>query len=242
MSWSCPFSEPRFAPIGNSLVNVAEEEAEDDEEQEKEVAVVRRHSYPGYIPYTVKMELLARFASELQSEDRHLAKPAVIQDAESTPSSHQQSSSSSAGLGSMLEHSENSCPSDTCKSDTKLLGEVTTLLLQNVPGDVTLLVLTKILVDMGFDKRFNFLFVHADFITKRSKGLAVINFVSSDDAVFFVQAWSQQQPLGRSAHAGGAVQIVPSHDQGYDAVVARWATAAVNISNLDASQQEAQRT
>jgi len=179
--------------------------------------------------YTVKMELLAQFAFELQSEDGNCA-------AASSPSVHQQSSSSSAVQGSMLSHTDDSCPTDTGKSDTKPLREVTTLLLQNVPGDVTLLALEKILVDMGFDKKFNFLFVHADFITKRSKGLAVINFVSPVETVSFIRAWSQQQPLGRSAHAGGAVQIVPSHDQGYEAVVTRWATAAANVSNLNAAQ------
>jgi len=228
MSWSCPFHEPRFAPIGNSLVNVAED-AEDDEERETEVVVVRRHSFPGYIPYTVKMELLARFACELQSEDGHRA-------SERSPSSHQHSSSSSAGQGSVWSGSDGSCPSDAGKSDTKPVREVTTLLLQNVPGDVTLLALEKILVDLGFGKKINFLFVHADFITKRSKGLAVINFISPVEAVSFVRAWSQQRPLGRSAHAGGSVQIVPSHEQGYDAVVARWTTAAANVSNLDAAQ------
>jgi len=242
MSWSSPFYEPRLPPIGNSLVNVAEEE-DYDGDQEEEVVLMRRHSFPGYVPYTVKLELLARFSSDLLS-----ARPPV-QDAEcsmgcgqrSVPRTQEQGTAqqgTGSSSSSLLGHSDNSCGRDIAghgRSNATLPSEVTTLMLQNMPGDVTQLALAKILLDMGFADKFNFLFVHADFITKRSKGFAVINFFSPADAACFVQAWSQKRPLGCCARAGGAVQIVPSHDQGYDAVVAKWAKAGVSIYNPGAA-------
>jgi len=102
---------------------------------------------------------------------------------------------------------------------------VSTLLFQNLPRNISQIVLARIVALMGFGDKIDFLYAPSQFSTKRGMGLAFVNFLTPADAENFTEAWSQEQPFGSRVKSSCLVRILPASIQGYDANVAAWEKA-----------------
>jgi len=103
--------------------------------------------------------------------------------------------------------------------------EVSTLLLQNLPRNISQDVLSRIITSMGFGNDIDFLYAPSEFGTLRCKGVAFVNFASSAVATNFASAWLQEKPLGSVVRGRRPVRILPASLQGYDANVRAWERA-----------------
>lgn len=110
--------------------------------------------------------------------------------------------------------------------------EVSTVLLQNLPRNVSQVVLAKVIALMGFANKIDFLYAPSEFGTKRGMGLAFVNFSSSADVENFAKVWSQEQPFSAGVKGGRLTRVLPACIQGYDANLATWEkTARQRIRN-----------
>jgi len=91
---------------------------------------------------------------------------------------------------------------------------VTTFIIRNIPARYTK---ERLLEEWVVDGSFNFLHLPYDFVKKRFRGFAFINFTTEQHATDFCRAWDG----AKLRHHGNscALQFFPAHTQGF------WATA-----------------
>jgi len=222
------FRESRLPPLGNSFVNV---EVYDSDE---EPGVERAHSFAGYISYKVAGE---PFSPDITSETK---------DGENRATRVNDAVENAKEFNSAVELVDfeglQALPNVHCfhsvKCDGRISGkpqqearqtnggttsgQITTLVLQNMPSNVSQLVFARIMESMGYAGKFNYVYAPLCYTTRRSRGLAVVNFISPADAESFAMAWAQEQPLGQWKRKSGGIRIVPAAVPGYDANVAKW--------------------
>mmetsp|Transcript_105164 Transcript_105164/g.209061 ORF Transcript_105164/g.209061 Transcript_105164/m.209061 type:complete len:267 (+) Transcript_105164:87-887(+) len=223
------FCESRLPPLGNSFLNFPEEGGSNDEEEEEEEVFPRSHSFAGYMPHKVGVQMCALLAtSDCQGAACRSSNAAGKCDespeyAKGSPCSRIFSKETTSAERQVDDNISNGCnqaaaDAAAAAAATAWDREVSTLSLQNLPRNMNQLVLARIIASMGFANDIDFLYAPSEFGTLRCKGLAFVNFVSPSSAMNFARAWSQQQ-------GGRPVRIVPASLQGYDANMAAWERA-----------------
>jgi len=99
---------------------------------------------------------------------------------------------------------------------------VTTLMIRNVPADVTQEELFEELNHSGFKGAFDFCYLPLlSFETGCGKGFAFVNFVTEADATSFISAWHGSRRF-RAAKTDPTLNISAAALQGREANLAKW--------------------
>eukprot|EP00928_Gymnodinium_smaydae_P069638 TRINITY_DN5323_c0_g1_i1.p1 TRINITY_DN5323_c0_g1~~TRINITY_DN5323_c0_g1_i1.p1 ORF type:complete len:235 (-),score=20.41 TRINITY_DN5323_c0_g1_i1:145-849(-) len=115
-----------------------------------------------------------------------------------------------------------SMPTSRMSSSTYALrdqaqGGATTLVVRNVPFEITPLQFRRNVDLSGFEGQYDILFMPVCSSTRRNKGFGFINFLSVGIADSFAQAWHQSWEFNGVFHSPGPVIISPAQVQGRDA-------------------------
>eukprot|EP00420_Gonyaulax_spinifera_P038376 CAMPEP_0197889114 /NCGR_PEP_ID=MMETSP1439-20131203/23471_1 /TAXON_ID=66791 /ORGANISM="Gonyaulax spinifera, Strain CCMP409" /LENGTH=266 /DNA_ID=CAMNT_0043509069 /DNA_START=106 /DNA_END=906 /DNA_ORIENTATION=- len=101
---------------------------------------------------------------------------------------------------------------------------ITTLMVRNVPADVTQPGFLEELNISGFAGLYDFCYMPSFFATGKTKGYAFVNFATSSVAGSFTGAWHQSRRFGASMREP-AINISPAELQGKQANIAKWNTS-----------------
>jgi len=123
------------------------------------------------------------------------------------------------------EGCQSSCESltepDTPKSRRTAEEEFTTLMIRNLPHDLTQMDLIAELDENGFEQAYDFLYMPSNFCSGRGKGYAFINFTQQAAARRFVAEWHKGVRFGAGRDRGG-LSISAAAVQGRDANIKKW--------------------
>jgi len=109
--------------------------------------------------------------------------------------------------------------------------QVTTLMIRNIPTDLTQKLLLQALDDTGFNGLYNFCYLPRSFSDGLTIGYAFVNFVSVEVASSFIGAWHRQSRLGSSSTS---LSIRPAALQGLEANMKKWCGARRHrVRNMD---------
>merc|ERR1719507_2752259 len=97
----------------------------------------------------------------------------------------------------------------------------TTLMIRNLPHDLTQLDLIAELDENGFEQAYDFLYMPSNFCSGRGKGYAFINFTQQEAAQRFVSEWHKGVRFGAARDRGG-LSISAAAVQGREANIKKW--------------------
>merc|ERR1712008_546495 len=118
--------------------------------------------------------------------------------------------------GRLIKGAISACSKDRLESWPQ---EATSVMVRHIPNRYKAdEVLAEMLV-VGFDGTFDFYYLPFDFVTKRNRGYAFINFRDAADACRFVQAFHGQRLTRYPTHK--IIEVSPAALQGFDANVAQ---------------------
>merc|ERR1719499_339601 len=112
-------------------------------------------------------------------------------------------------------------PGTPTPSRRTLEEEFTTLMIRNLPHDLTQLDLIAELDDNGFEETYDFLYMPSNFCSGRGKGYAFINFTQQEAAQRFVSEWHKGVRFGAARDRGG-LSISAAAVQGREANIKKW--------------------
>jgi len=215
----------RFQPIGNTFLNLGTDEV---------VPLRRSSSFSGFVPYDLQ-EPVALLAPPLRPHDGKMVDRAAVQ--------HSLRPHPDAGTA-LAGRVESSVRRDVDIKSSDRPASVTTLVICNMPRDVTQIDLARALDADGFANRYDFLYMPAEFGDSRHKGFAFVNFASAATAKCAMKAWQHKRVFG----GGGGLTLSAARIQGKAANIARWSTARRRrirnpgfrplVSDLDGSDVE----
>jgi len=99
--------------------------------------------------------------------------------------------------------------------------EFTTLMIRNLPHDITQMDLLAELHENGFEGAYDFLYMPANFCSGRGKGYAFINFTRKSTARRFVSEWHKGLRFGAGQNHRG-LSISAAAVQGREANIKKW--------------------
>jgi len=99
--------------------------------------------------------------------------------------------------------------------------EFTTLMIRNLPHDLTQMDLIAALDESGFEGAYDFLYMPSNFCSGRGKGYAFINFIQQEAARRFVSEWHKGVRLCAGRDRGG-LSISAAAVQGREANIRKW--------------------
>jgi len=99
--------------------------------------------------------------------------------------------------------------------------EFTTLMIRNLPHDLTQMDLIAELDENGFEQAYDFLYMPSNFCSGRGKGYAFINFTQQAAARQFVAEWHKGVRFGAGRDRGG-LSISAAAVQGREANIKKW--------------------
>lgn len=109
--------------------------------------------------------------------------------------------------------------------------EITTMMLRNLPANLTQRELARELDRDGLAGQYDFLYLPSSFASRTGRGYAFVNFLSTTTALAFSTMWDRSL---RWAEAPLPLVVVPAEVQGLDQNLARWAgTRLSRIRNPD---------
>jgi len=115
--------------------------------------------------------------------------------------------------------------SDCVLEDGQTLADkpVTTLMIRNLPPQMTQLCLLKELDEAGFEGLYDFVYMPQSFNTNENSGFAFVNFLDPCTAGILVGRWHRQHRFGRSTKQP-PLNIAPADVQGLEANLHKWLT------------------
>eukprot|EP00928_Gymnodinium_smaydae_P081035 TRINITY_DN64611_c0_g1_i1.p1 TRINITY_DN64611_c0_g1~~TRINITY_DN64611_c0_g1_i1.p1 ORF type:complete len:195 (-),score=9.31 TRINITY_DN64611_c0_g1_i1:372-956(-) len=132
----------------------------------------------------------------------------------------------------MREHTDEDVPLDipipfglavttSVRQDSAMNGYegATTLVIRNVPFELTVLEFRRSVDESGFEGQYDILYMPVCTISRRNKGFGFINFISVGIAERFARAWHQSWEFREAVHNPGPVIISPARLQGRDATL-----------------------
>merc|ERR1719507_2532145 len=99
--------------------------------------------------------------------------------------------------------------------------EFTTLMIRNLPHDLTQMDLIAELDENGFEGAYDFLYMPSNFCSGRGKGYAFVNFTQQAAAHRFVSEWHKGLRFGAGRDRGG-LSISAAAVQGREANIKKW--------------------
>lgn len=99
--------------------------------------------------------------------------------------------------------------------------EFTTLMIRNLPHDLTQMDLIAEMDDNGFEGTYDFLYMPSNFSSGRGKGYAFVNFTEEAAARRFVSEWHKGVRFGAGRDRGG-LSISAAAVQGREANIKKW--------------------
>merc|ERR1719507_35388 len=112
-------------------------------------------------------------------------------------------------------------PGTPTPSRRTLEEEFTTLMIRNLPHDLTQMDLLAELDKNGFEGTYDFLYMPANFHSGRGKGYAFVNFTLQAAARRFVSEWHKGLRFGAGRDRGG-LSISAAAVQGREANIKKW--------------------
>uniref|UniRef100_A0A7S4RM64 RRM domain-containing protein n=1 Tax=Alexandrium monilatum TaxID=311494 RepID=A0A7S4RM64_9DINO len=101
--------------------------------------------------------------------------------------------------------------------------DITTLMIQNLPGNLTQRSLKMAMDNLGFEGQYDFLYLPTAFGSGASHGYAFVNFPVPASAQRLREIWDRRRPWGRGMEK--PLHIRPAVLQGLEANTARWNSA-----------------
>jgi len=112
-------------------------------------------------------------------------------------------------------------PGTPTPSRRALEEEFTTLMIRNLPHDLTQMDLIEELDENGFQGAYDFLYMPSNFCSGRGKGYAFVNFTQQAAAHRFVSEWHKGLRFGAGRDRGG-LSISAAAVQGREANIKKW--------------------
>merc|ERR1719460_2697826 len=100
---------------------------------------------------------------------------------------------------------------------------VTTLMVRNLPRNITQLDLINELNQAGFEATYDFVYMPQSFSVSENVGFAFVNFINPSKAGALVGLWHRQRRFGATAKQA-ALNISPADIQGLAANLKTWAS------------------
>jgi len=193
----------RLCPIGNTFINVPA----------CRIATARRRtqSFPGYI------------ALQCREDD-------VLLPGDLDVAPEEQELSFSTGSSESFTTTESEGPQSFCEALTErgtptlrqtIDEEFTTLMIRNLPHNLTQMDVIAELDESGFEGTYDFFYMPSNFGSGRGKGYAFVNFTQQEVARRFVNEWHRGVRFGVGRVRGG-LSISAASVQGREANVTKW--------------------
>jgi len=123
-----------------------------------------------------------------------------------------------------LRHDATRCISDATQNADEVeairRNGVTTLMIRNLPAEVTQTLFLQELDQSGFVDLYDFAYMPSSFESQEGKGYAFVNFVSVAVAGSFIGSWHKSKHCGAQ---GPFLNISPATVQGLEGNVKKWA-------------------
>ncbi|CAK0898291.1 unnamed protein product [Prorocentrum cordatum] len=113
-------------------------------------------------------------------------------------------------------------PAGTGRAARQIKQGVTSLMLRSLPQEVSQHELLEEVHRSGFAGRVDFCYMPRDFASRKNKGHAFFNFVSSDVATEFQRAWHGRPTCAGRPVGGRGLDVSVATLQGLDANISRW--------------------
>jgi len=172
----------------------------------------------------------ARFATFKVSEEGPAAADAGFTTFNSVP--HYGSSCGTSGEGIVTHRTDGVAPQVRKRVLALVQQGVTTLMLRNVPPQLTQRQLVQKLRESGFDGMYDFVYLPSCFDSKAHSGYAFVNLVTPTAAGALASAWDLTYVLDPSPEHG-ALNISAAAVQGLAANIKRWSKKVQRIRNPD---------
>mmetsp|Transcript_113806 Transcript_113806/g.226496 ORF Transcript_113806/g.226496 Transcript_113806/m.226496 type:complete len:317 (-) Transcript_113806:146-1096(-) len=225
----------RLGPIGNTFINVPE--------CRTATAKRRTQSFPGYITQHHRGGDVPLPGDLIVDGDMHYVRLDGSYHLVETTGTKNVSSSDGISQQCTLPRNAACCRSDVsttnetegCQSSCEetltepgtptlhrtVEEEFTTLMIRNLPHDLTQMHLIAELDKNGFEQAYDFLYMPSNFCSGRGKGYAFINFTQQAAARQFVAEWHKGVRFGAGRDRGG-LSISAAAVQGREANVKKW--------------------
>lgn len=224
----------RLSPIGNTFINVPG----------CRIATAQRRSqsFPGYITNQHQQGHIPLPGDLVVDGDMHyvsldgsckFVEPLGMQVASRRDEKSQQSTlpltadcRSDVSTTTETEGCQSLCetltePGTPTPSRRSLEEEFTTLMIRNLPHDLTQMDLIEELDENGFQGAYDFLYMPSNFCSGRGKGYAFVNFTQQAAAHRFVSEWHKGLRFGAGRDRGG-LSISAAAVQGREANIKKW--------------------
>jgi len=99
--------------------------------------------------------------------------------------------------------------------------QITTLMVRNLPKEISQQQLLRELDQCGFDGQYDFCYMPRSFVSGENQGIAFVNFTSPAFAGALIGAWHRRRLFGIQPRQVPLV-ISPAEVQGLAANLARW--------------------
>lgn len=194
----------------------------------------RRHTLGGYVPYVLAVIIGDKEETPYQDGEQDPWWQGDAGDAADTDScyedqgepqpepSDEEPCEEPTPRGASFGHE--AC-SSSCPHEQK--EDITTLMVRNLPHNLTQRSLLEELDNSGFEGLYDFVYMPGSFTARRTNGYAFVNFISPISVAPFMGAWHRSRRFGLTEH-DPLLNISPASVQGLKANVAKWTGQRMN--------------